>query len=84
MFKDIGFVLEIVKDFVKMIAVGMYFASCFLMWTVPTPYNYVFMAYVLFGIGYWWVPLTKEVLEDKYKRYRARKEQAWNVLKDTK
>lgn len=84
MFKDVGFVLELVKDFGKMIAIGMYFACCFLMWTLPTPYSYVAMAYVLFGMGYFWVPLTREVLQDKYKRYRARKEEAWNILKDSK
>lgn len=84
MFRDIGFILEVIKDFGKILAFGFYFASCFLMHTTPAPYNYLFMAYALFGLMYWFVPLTKEVLEDKYKRYRARKEEAWNVLKETK
>lgn len=84
MFKDVGFVLELIKDLGKMFALGLFFASCFLMHTTPAPYNYIFAAYTLFGMLYWWVPLTKEVLQDKYKRYRARKEEAWNVLKDTK
>lgn len=84
MFKDIGFVLELAKDLIKTFAIILYFVSCFAMYVAPQPWNWIFMAYALFGILYWWVPLTREVLQDKYKRYRARKEEAWNVLKDTK
>jgi cytochrome c oxidase assembly protein Cox11 len=84
MYKDLGFIWFVVKDFLKVGAFMAWFVSMVGMHFAPSPYNMVCFVIAVSGFVYLWVPLTRDVLKYKYDEYRKKKEAAWDVLKDSK
>lgn len=84
MFRDFGFIWYLFKDLLKVAAWMLWVVSMFFMHTAPNPWDWICFAYGIGGFLYWWVPLTKDVIQNKYKTYREEKEKAWEVLKETK
>lgn len=69
MFRDLGFIMLIITDLFKGVAVALFFISCFTMHVAPSPWNYISLAYVLAVFIFILLPMTKEVLEMRYQSY---------------
>lgn len=88
MFRDLGFVLFLAKDIAKLVSIFVWGASGVLMHTAAAPWDWVFFGIFLGGFVFSFfvliLPMIKDALNSKYRAYRAKKEEAWDILKESK
>lgn len=84
MFRDLGFVWYLAKDIIKGVATILFVISMVGMHFAPAPWDIICAGWALGGLLYIMIPMMSDLLQSKYRKYRAEKEQAWDVLKDTK
>lgn len=80
----LGFIWYLTRGGRKVLAFVLYVVAIVLGPTAPYPWDYICASYVLFIVGVWIYPMVADIIKDEYRQYRAQKEEAWNVLKDTK
>jgi hypothetical protein len=84
-YRDVlGFAWHMCKVFAKPFGFVMYLISCAGMNFAPKPYDTLCFLFMIVCFISWFWPLTRDLFSEEYKRYRAKKEEAWNILKETK
>jgi hypothetical protein len=80
----LGFSWHMIKAMAKPFGFVMYFVCLIGMNFGPKELQLWFFAGFILCFLSWMWPLTRDLFKYEYEKYRAKKEEAWNILKDTK